>query len=84
MIRRNMGRKNKGVIAVNKVTGERKYYDSVIDCSRDFSVSSAAIIVAVARGTSVKGWKMFDTPENIRIRIKELEEQIKMLEEEAD
>lgn len=78
-----MGRKSKGVIAINKNTEERRYYESVIECSRDFSVSSAAILVAVARGTSVKGWKLFDTPENIRLRIQELEEQIKMLEEEA-
>jgi len=46
-------------------------------------VSNAAILVAVARGTSVKGLKLFDTPDNIRLRIQELEEQIKMLEEEA-
>ena len=50
-----MGMKSKGVIAINKNTGERRYYESVIECSRDFSVSSAAILVAVARGTSVKG-----------------------------
>lgn len=75
-----MGRKSKGIIAVNKDSGERRYYNSVIECSRDFSVSNAAIIVAVARGTSVKGWKMYDTPDNIRQRIQELEKQIEFLE----
>ena len=75
-----MGRKSKGIIAVNKDSGERRYYNSVIECSREFSVSNAAIIVAVARGTSVKGWKMYDTPDNIRQRIQELEKQIEFLE----
>lgn len=75
-----MGRKSKGVIAINKNTGERRNYESVIECSRDFSVSNAAILVAVARGTSVKGWKLYDTPDNIRQRISELQEQLQFLE----
>lgn len=78
-----MGRKSRPVIAINKETNERRVFECVFECANALGVSNAAIIVAVARGTSVKGWRLFDSPENIRIRIQELEGQIKMLEEEA-
>lgn len=79
-----MGRRSKPVIAINKETKERRVFDCVFECANAFGVSNAAVLVAVARGTSVRGWSLFDSPENIRIRIQELEEQIKMLEEEAN
>lgn len=78
-----MGRRSKPVIAINKDTQERKVFECVFECAKELGVSNAAVLVAVARGTSVKGWRLFDSPENIRLRIQELEKQIKMLEEEA-
>ena len=76
-----MGRKPKPVIAINKETGERRVFECVYECANTFGVSNSAILVAVVRGTSVKGWKLYDSPENIRNRIKELEKQIEMLEQ---
>lgn len=76
-----MGRKSKPVIAINKETGERRVFECVFECANAFEVSNSAVLVAVARGTSVKGWKLYDSPENIRNRIKELEKQIEMLEQ---
>ena len=75
-----MGRRSKPVVAINKETGERLQYSCVNECAEALNVSNAAVIVAVARGTSVKGWKLFDTPDNIRQRIIELQKQIDFLE----
>ena len=75
-----MGRRTKPVIAISKETEERKEFGSVYECAHNLGVSTAAVLVAVARGTAVKGWKLYDSPENIRKRIKELKEQIEMLQ----
>ena len=79
-----MGRKTKPVIAINKESGERRTFECVFECANAFGVSNSAVLVAVARGTSVKGWRLYDSPDNIRLRIIDLEKQIKMLEEEAN
>ena len=79
-----MGRRSKPVIAINKESGERRVFECVFECANAFGVSNSAVLVAVARGTSVKGWRLYDSPDNIRLRIQDLERQIKMLEEEAD
>ena len=76
-----MSRKSKPVIAINKESGERRVFECVFECAHAFGVSTTAVLVAVARGTSVKGWKLYDSPENIRNRIKELEKQIELLEQ---
>lgn len=75
-----MGRKTKPVIAINNETHERKLYNCVIECAQSLRVSSSAVLVAVARNTSVKGWRLYDTPDNIRQRIYDLEKQIVLLE----
>ena len=51
-----MGRRSKPVIAINKESGERKVFECVFECAHAFGVSNSAVLVAVARGTSVKGW----------------------------
>ena len=75
-----MGRKTKPVIAISIETEERKEFGSVFECAHILGVSTTAVLVAVSRGTTVKGWKLYDSPENIRRRIKELKKQIEMLE----
>ena len=76
-----MSRKSKPVIAINKESGERRVFEGVFECANAFGVSNSAVLVAVARCTSVKGWKLYDSPENIRSRIKKLEKQIELLEQ---
>ena len=78
-----MNRKSRPIIAIQKETGERRAYNCTTDCAKELGVSTMAILVAVSRTTSVKGWKLYDSPDNIRLRIQELEKQITMLEEEA-
>ena len=75
-----MSRGKRPVIGINIETGERKLFDGITNCACILSVSNTAVIMAIARVTTLKGWKLYDTPDNIRKRIALLEQQIKMLE----
>ena len=68
------------VIAINEKTGERKEYGSVYALSRDLKVTNRAAQQAQERNGICCGWRIYDSPDRIRKHIKELEEQIKMLE----
>lgn len=73
-------RQYRKVIAINEATGERKEFESVYAARKALGTSSASVVISLGVGTAVKGWKVYDSPENIRKRIAELEAQIKMLE----
>ena len=75
-----MARVTRPVIAINEVTGERKEFGSIYAAGKELKVVHNAVLVSMALGTAVKGWKVYDTPENIRKRIQELEDVAKMLE----
>lgn len=79
-----MGRKTKPVIAINNETHRRLYFNCVYECAQALGVSNSAVLVAVARNTSVRGWKLYDTPDNIRQRILDLENQITFLENDKE
>lgn len=75
-----MARETRPVIAINEETGVRKEFSSVYAAAQEFKTNHTHVLISMAMGTSVKGWKVFDTPDNIRRRIADLEDQIKMLE----
>lgn len=77
-------RNKRPVIAIHEVTGERKDYDGVYSCAKEMKISNSAVIISLSTGTAIKGWKVYDTPENIRKRIQVLEEQIKIVESNED
>lgn len=73
-------RQRRRIIAVNEETGERKEFESEYALAKELGMSISAVQITRLRGTAAKGWKIFDTPENIRKRIAILEEQIALLE----
>ena len=73
-------KQNRKVIAINEQTGERKEFGSVYAFSKDLGVTIHAAQQAQERNGVCCGWKVYDSPDRIRERIKELEAQIKMLE----
>lgn len=73
-------KKTRRIIAINPETGERVIYKSAYDLAKQAGVSSATVFQSLDRGGAVLGWKVYDTPETIREKIRELEERIKMLE----
>ena len=74
-----MARETRPVIAINEQTGERKQFDSVYAAGKGLKASHTQVLICMALGTAVYGWKVYDTPENIRKRIQTLEETIKYL-----
>lgn len=76
-----MANSEKKIFAVNTATGESKVFASHNDAARTLGATYQQVQIAVLRGGAVRGWRVYDTPENIRKRIAELEEQLKMFEE---
>jgi len=74
-----MARETRPVIAINEVTGERREFGSAYAVGKAFGTNHTHVLISIMMGTSVKGWKVYDTPDNIRRRIADLEEQIMML-----
>lgn len=69
------------MIAINEKTGERKEFSSVYAAAKEFGTNHTHVLISMSMGTVCKGWLVFDTPENIRRRIAELETVIKRLED---
>lgn len=68
------------ILAINEETGERKEYSGVYAAAKDLGTTGTSVVISIAMATAVKGWKVYDTPDRIRERIKELEKQLEMLE----
>lgn len=62
------------LIAVNEQTGEVLKYDSEYALAKVIGCNSNSVNAARRLFTSIKGWKVYDTPENIEKRIEELRE----------
>ncbi len=75
-----MPRNNRVVIAINEQTGERVTFSGLYAAGKELGANHVQIMHAIAEGQLVKGWRVYDTPDRIRERIKTLEGQIKMLE----
>lgn len=68
------------VIAIHEITGERKEFASAYEASTVLGCTRQGALHALECLQAVKGWKLYDTPEKYRERIKEFEGIIKMLE----
>lgn len=75
-----MPRNNRPIIAINETTGERKEFSGLYAAGKELGANHVQVLFAVLVGQIVKGWRVYDKPDKIRERIKELEAQIKMLE----
>ena len=73
-------RKIREIIAINEKTGEKRVFSSLYAAAKELGVNSGCVVTSLATGTLVRDWHVYDTPDNIRKRIAELEETIKMLE----
>lgn len=76
-----MARPMRKIIAIHEDTGERKEFESLNKAGECLGVKHTSVYIAVATGQAVNGWKVYDTPENIRKRIEKMKEDIKMLED---
>lgn len=73
-------RKTRKLIGINIETGEKREFASTYAFAREMKTSTQNVSMAVIRGGSCAGWKLYDTPENIRKRIEELKQQLEELQ----
>ena len=71
----------KSVIAVNIDSGERRDFSSINEAARFLGVQFQTVQTASYRNGSVKGWRIYPSPENIRRQIGLLENQLKEIGE---
>lgn len=75
-----MRKKERKVIAISEETGERKEFSGVNSAARAIGVAHPQVLIALAMGQAVKGWRVYDEPSRIRENIALLEAQLQMLE----
>lgn len=68
------------VIAISEETGERMEFGSVYALAREIGVTIPAVQQAQERCGVCKGWRIYDSPDRIRERIKKLQNQLKIVE----
>ena len=73
-------RKTRKIIAINIETGEKREFPSTYAFAQEMRTSTQNVSMALTRGGSCAGWKLYDCPENIKKRIAELQKQLKELE----
>ena len=74
-----MAQVTRPVIAINEATGERREFGSAYAAGKEFGTNHTHVLISMSMGTAVRGWKVYDTPKNLRKRIGEIEGIIKML-----
>lgn len=72
--------KRKGIVAINERTGERKDFPSINAAARELMSTFKNIQTAAIYNGNVKGWKIFESADAIRQHIRDLEEQLLIVE----
>ena len=75
-----MSRIRRPVTAINEETGERKQFSGLYEAGKAIGAGHVQVLYALLCNQAVKGWRVYDSPKKIRERIKELEDQLTMLE----
>ena len=70
----------KGIILINKDTGERKDFPSVNAAAGFLQTNFSNVQRAAVYNGTWKGWKVYESPDSIRKHISDLENQLKELE----
>lgn len=71
----------KGIVIINVETGERKDFDSINAAARFLGATFCNIQKAGIYNGVCKGWKVYESADTIRQHIKDLEAQLKIVEQ---
>lgn len=71
----------RGIILINESTGERKDMASVNAAASFLGTNFFNVQRAALYNGAYKGWRIYETPDAIRQHIKDLEAQLKVLED---
>lgn len=77
-----MRKKNsaRGAILINEETGERREFTSIYGACSFLGVQFLQIQRAMLYNGTVAGWRVYESADSIRQHIKDLEEQLKIVE----
>ena len=68
------------IILINEDSGERKDFPSINAAARFLYSTFGNVQSAAVYNGTIKGWRVYESPETIRKHIKILEDQLKTLE----
>lgn len=75
-----MSKEKKSIVLINEATGERKELGSINAAARFLGTTFFAVQRAAMYNGTWDGWRVYDNPDTIRMRIAALEEQLKVVE----
>lgn len=76
-----MGKEARKVVAINQATGERREFESASECAIFLHTMCSGVLQALNRNGACLGWRMYDTADNLRKRIAELQKQLEEVEQ---
>lgn len=71
--------KKKAIVLINEETGERQDFDSINAAAVFVGVNFSNLQRAAVYNGVLKGWRVYESPETIRTHIRDLEEQLRIL-----
>lgn len=69
----------KALVLINERTGERADFDSIYAASCFAGTNFANMQRAALYNGVINGWRVYESPETIRLHIRDLEEQMRIL-----
>ena len=69
----------RAVVLIHEKTGKREDFDSIYAASCFLGTSFSNVQGAALYNGVVKDWKVYESPESIRLHIRDLEEQLRIL-----
>lgn len=72
--------KMRGIVLINEDSGERQEFKSINGAASFLSTTFASVQRAAIYNGVVRGWRVYEDPEAIRLHIADLEAQLKVLE----
>lgn len=73
--------KKRAIVLINEVTGERKDFPSLNGAARFLGATFANVQTAAMYNGVCKGWRVYESADTIRKHIKDLEAQLKIVED---
>ena len=75
-----MARAYRKIIAINEKTGEKREFNGIYSFSREIGTGLSNVAQALDRNGTCCGWRLYDCADEIRRRILQLQEQLKIVE----
>lgn len=71
--------RKKEIIIINEDTGERLNFSSVNKAAAYLGTNFSNVQRAAVYNGVINGWRVYESPETIRLHIRDLEEQLRVL-----